>query len=158
MPKPETITKPLAEWDRLEVAKMAGLAQDLPKDIRRLRGMYGGVKRDIEKEEAELKKLKGEITQTIFLNDAHPYHKAKNQKEKESMLESAFAANEQLQRLEKTLEQRYNQKGKVWSDLEEIENEMKVAVAVLQAYAADVFRETDMRRMLVSGLQGGVRA
>lgn len=143
----EVISKPLAEWDRSEIGRIAGRLLGIPKEIKGLERQIGGIRAAKRGDKEQLDRMKNEIQQNMRADPDHAYHRASS-KEKEAIAKAELDSDQQYIALEDQLNSRQAKLDQLSGELSVLEHERKALTGVLEAYHADVILQTAREKLL----------
>lgn len=143
----DQITKPLAEWDRTDIARIAGRVLVIPREIKTLERQTGGIRAAKRGDKEQLDRMKNEIQQNMRSDPDHAYHRA-NAKEKEAIAKAELDSDQEYIALENQLNSRQAKLDQLNGELSVLEHERKSLCAVLEAYHADVILQTAREKLL----------
>ena len=142
------ITKPLAEWDRSDIARIAGRVLEIPKEIKTLERQIRGIKSSKRGDKETLDRMKNEIISNMRADPDHEYRRASSAKEKEMIAKAELEIDQRFIALEDQINSRQAKVDQLDGELSVLEHERKSLCAVLEAYHADVILQTAREKLL----------
>jgi chromosome segregation ATPase len=144
----ETPSKPMAEWDRSEIGRIAGRLLGIPKEIKGLERQIGGIRAAKRGDKEQLDRMKNEIISNMRADPDHEYRHASNAKEREMIAKNELEIDQRYIGLEDQLNSRQAKLDQLSGELSCLEHERKALTGVLEAYHADVILQTAREKLL----------